>query len=617
MYTYEEYINKVINKELPVCQAAFLSVKRHLDDIEKSKNNDYPFYFDENEAKRPIMFIQSLVHTKGEWANHNIILEPWEQFIIASIFGWRRKENKLRRYKKAYVQVSRKNGKTTFASGIGNYCFFCDSPAEAGVEIYYIATKKDQAKIAWSESERQIRKAKALNKEAITYKQTSTITKKKDTASKSKPLGQDSNTEDGLNPHLVIVDEYHAHPDNELLNVLESGMGARRQPLIFIITTAGFDKSSVCFSEYEYAKQVLQGSFNNDEYFTIIYEPDNINDIWVFMSEYKEKLNKLNKAESRVPADSKESAGAYNEAVRLKLMEDVSKQEELINKIIFQANPNINVSVKDSYLKSRLLEGLDKPIQRTDILTKNLNVWTQASEVWISSDRWLKSYSHQNININELKGRKACIGLDLATTRDIAAYVLCFDSIDNGPYILLPRFFMPKENIRQRSKEDRVPYELWASQGLITLTSGDIIDFDVIESSILNDAADFEIIEIAYDPWKAIEIVTHLESEGFKMEQVRQSFAVGGLSEGTSLFEKTIDERKLLHGNNAVLNWMISCCEVKTDGRDNYLPVKPDRRRSYKRIDGVVASIMALHRVIKNHFEDTKSIYESEGVFSL
>ena len=597
MYNYEEYINKVINKELPVCQAAFLSVKRHLDDIEKSnakgglrQNNDYPFYFDEKEAERPITFIQSLVHTKGEWANHNIILEAWEQFIIASIFGWRRKENKLRRYKKAYVQVSRKNGKTTFASGIGNYCFFCDSPAEAGVEIYYIATKKDQAKIAWSESERQIRKAKALNKEAITYKQTSTITKKKDTASKSKPLGQDSNTEDGLNPHLVIVDEYHAHPDNELLNVLESGMGARRQPLIFIITTAGFDKSSVCFSEYEYAKKILDGSNTNEEYFTIIYEPDDINDIWVFISEYKEKLKKK---------------------------EDVSKQEELINKIIFQANPNINVSVKDSYLKSRLLEGLDKPIQRTDILTKNLNVWTQASEVWISSDRWLKSYSHQNININELKGRKACIGLDLATTRDIAAYVLCFDSIDNGPYILLPRFFMPKENIRQRSKEDRVPYELWASQGLITLTSGDIIDFDVIESSILNDAKDFEIIEIAYDPWKAIEIVTHLESEGFKMEQVRQSFAVGGLSEGTSLFEKTIDERKLLHGDNAVLNWMISCCEVKTDGRDNYLPVKPDRRRSYKRIDGVVASIMALHRVIKNHFEDTKSIYESEGVFTL
>ena len=589
MFNYKQYIDDCINQKIKVCKATYLAIKRHLEDIEKSKDKDYPFYFDEEEATRPITFIQSLVHTKGEWANKNIELEPWEQFIIASIFGWRRKENNFRRYKKAYVQVSRKNGKTTFASGIGNYCLFCDR--EAGAEIYYIATKKDQAKIAWSESERQIRKAKALNKEAITYKQTSTIIKKNDTASKSKPLGKDSSTEDGLNPHLVIVDEYHAHPDNELLNVLESGMGARRQPLTFIITTAGFDKTSVCYKEYEYAKQILNNSLSNDEYFCIIYEPDDVKDVWVFMSEYKEKINKN---------------------------EDVSKQEELINNIIFQANPNLDISVKNSYLKSRLFEGLDKPIQRVDILTKNLNVWTQASEVWISSERWLKSYHNQDINIDALKGKKACIGLDLATTRDIAAYSLCFYRADDEePYILLPRFFMPKANIRQRSKEDKVPYELWASQGLITLTDGDIIDFDIIEASILNDAKNYEIIEIAYDPWKAIEIVTHLEKEGFKLQQIKQSFAVGGLSEGTSLFEKVIDERKLIHGNNPVLNWMINCCEVKTDGRDNYLPVKPDRRRTYKRIDGVVASIMALHVVIKNHFENTKSIYENQGVFTL
>ena len=595
MFNYKKYINDCINKKINVCRNTYLAVKRHIDDIEKSKNKNYPYYFDEKEAERTIIFIQSLVHTKGEWANHKIELEAWEQFIIACIFGWRRKDNKLRRYKKAYIQVSRKNGKTTFASGIGNYCFFCDSPPEAGAEIYYIATKKDQSKIAWSESERQIRKAKALNKEAITYKQTSTIIKKNDSASKSKPLGKDSSTEDGLNPHLIIVDEYHAHPDNELLNVLESGMGARRQPLTFIITTAGFDKTSVCFNEYEYAKQILNNLLTNDEYFCIIYEPDDIKDIWVFLSEYKELLKLQN-------ADLKQ----------------LKKLEDKINSIIFQANPNLNISVKDSYLKSRLQEGLDKPYQRTDILTKNLNIWTQASEVWISSERWLKSYAHQDIDMEKLKGRKACIGLDLATTRDIAAYSLCFDSIEDGPYILLPRFFMPKYNIRQRSKEDKVPYELWAQEGLITLTNGDIIDFDIIEASILNDAKNYEIIEIAYDPWKAIEIVTHLENEGFKMQQIRQSFAVGGLSEGTSLFEKTIDEKKLLHGNNKVLNWMIGCCEVKTDGKDNYLPIKPDRRKTYKRIDGVVASIMALHTVIKNHFEpSTQSIYETQGLFIL
>ena len=197
----------------------------------------------------------------------------------------------------------------------------------------------------------------------------------------------------------------------------------------------------------------------NDEYFCIIYEPDDIKDIWVFLSEYKELLTLQN-------ADLK----------RLKKLEDK------INSIIFQANPNLNISVKDSYLKSRLQEGLDKPYQRTDILTKNLNIWTQASEVWISSERWLKSYAHQDIDMEKLKGRKACIGLDLATTRDIAAYSLCFYSIEDGPYILLPRFFMPKYNIRQRSKEDKVPYELWAQEGLITLTDGDIIDFDIYRS---------------------------------------------------------------------------------------------------------------------------------------
>ncbi len=594
---YKEYIKKVINKEIPICNATYLAVKRHIEDLEKSKNDaNFPFYFDENEAQRPILFIENLVHTKGEWANYKIILEPWEQFVIACIFGWRRKENKLRRFKKAYVQVSRKNGKTTFASGIGNYCFFCDSPVESGVEIYYIATKKDQAKIAWSESERQIRKAKTLNKEAITYKQTSTIVKKKDSASKSKPLGKDSTTEDGLNPHLIIVDEYHAHPDNELLNVLESGMGARRQPLTFIITTAGFNKTSVCYNEYEYAKKILDTTLNNDEYFCIIYEPDDIKDIWIFMSEYNEVLKDNDNPD---------------------LIEEL---ENKISDIIYQANPNINVSVKTNYLKSRLLEGLDKPHQRTDILTKNLNVWTQASEVWISSEKWIKAYKHQNINIEKLKGRKACIGLDLSTVKDITAYSICFEPIEqNDPYILLPRFFMPKENIRQRSKEDKVPYELWAQQGFITLTDGDIINFDTVEAYILEDAKKYEIMEIAYDPWKAIEIVTHLEKEGFKMTQIRQNFSVGGLSEGTSLFDKAIEEKRILHGNNPVLNWMISCCEVKTDGRDNYLPSKPDRRKTYKRIDGVVASIMALHRVIKNQCGDnnTASIYEKEGIFTL
>lgn len=259
MFNYQDYIDGVLSKEITACENIYLAVKRHVDDIEKSKNDDeYPYYFDNKESERPIVFIQNLSHTKGKWASDKlpIKLEPWQQFIIASVFGWRKKSDNLRRYRKAYIQVARKNGKTTVLSGIGNYCFFCDSPKEAGVEVYYIATKKEQAKIAWEEAERQIRKSKALNKLATTYKQNTKIIKKKDTASKSLILGKDSKSEDGLNPHFIGVDEYHAHPNNDLLNVLESGTGARRQPLTFIITTAGFDKNAVCFQEYEYLKWI-------------------------------------------------------------------------------------------------------------------------------------------------------------------------------------------------------------------------------------------------------------------------------------------------------------------------------------------------------------------------
>ncbi len=279
-FNYQNYINDVLNKNIVVCDAIYKAVKRHADDLIKSRKKDFLYYFDENEARKPITFIQNLKHTKGKWATDksNIKLEPWQQFIIAVVFGWRKKVDRLRRFRKCYIQVARKNGKTTMLSGVGNYTLFCDSPHEAGVEIYYIATKKEQAKIAWEESERQIRKSKILNKLATTYKQNTRVVKKNDSASKMLILGKDSKTEDGLNPHFIGVDEYHAHPNNDLLNVLESGTGARRQPLTFIITTAGFDKNAICYEEYLYIKNILNGTIINNEYFCMIFEPDELDD---------------------------------------------------------------------------------------------------------------------------------------------------------------------------------------------------------------------------------------------------------------------------------------------------------------------------------------------------
>ncbi len=243
-----------------------------------------------------------------------------------------------------------------------------------------------------------------------------TIIKKNDTASKAKILGKDSKTEDGLNPHFIGVDEYHAHPNNDLLNVLESGTGARRQPLTFIITTAGFDKNAICYEEYLYIKSILKNDIINNEYFCMIFEPDD---------------------------------------------EDDWKSDEAI----FKSNPNINISVGLDYIKARVKEASDKPHLQIDVKTKNLNIWTQSASVWINTEIW--QYGSTKINENLLNGEHCYIGLDLATTRDIAAYSVCF--IQEDQYILLQRFFMPSENIRERSREEKVPYELWAQQGYIIL----------------------------------------------------------------------------------------------------------------------------------------------------
>lgn len=244
----------------------------------------------------------------------------------------------------------------------------------------------------------------------------------------------------------------------------------------------------------------------------------------------------------------------------------------------------------------------------------------KTATTWIPAEVWAKG--NTEFDVDMLIGRECFAGLDLSTTRDITAYVLCFpideaniketntektENISDGAYILLPRFFMPKENIRERSRDEKVPYELWAEQGYVTLCGTDTINFDTIENYILADSLKYKIKDIGYDAWKAKEIIDHLVDKGLVMTPIRQSFALGGLSEGTAIFEKALYENKIIHGGNPVLSWMVSNTEVRTDGRDNWLPVKPDRRKSVKRIDGVVASIMAVHSLVKSLSAEDKS----------
>lgn len=566
-YTAEQYIEDVQSGKVVACKWVKLAVQRHVADLKRVEDPDFPYHFDEAQATRAIEFIQQLKHTKGEWANprkHNpqIRLESWQQFIVWNIFGWRDAEG-YRRFNKVYLEVARKMGKTTFAAAISNYCYLMDRPKEIGPEVYAIATKKDQAKIVWAEAERQLQAHPFLRTKVRTYKQSSTIVIP-GTAAQFRPLGQDSDTEDGLNPHCVIVDEYHAHPDNTMINVMESGMGARRQPLTLIITTAGFNKNSACYQEeHTLTKQILAGELEPkpENYFGIIYTLDEGDDwtdpdVWI------------------------------------------------------KSNPNLGVSVSWKYIEDRVQIALHSPRKQNDVKTKNLNIWTQAETRWIDGDVWDRGKAQ--FAEQKLEGRPCYVGVDLSASQDITAVVLDFPPIEPGEkHKQLYRFFIPGDNIIEKTRKDKVPYDIWIERGLVIATPGDVVDYDFIEQTIYQDAERFEILEIAYDPWKAQEIVNHITDAGFTMIPVYQRYS--GMAAFTDAFEKAVLGAQIQHGGNPVMQWMISCTEVKSDRQGNIMPMKPQRDKTGKRIDGVVASIMAYGRAVANHGENG-SVYDQRDL---
>jgi len=327
----ELYIERLLSGEETAGAMEKAAVYRHVQDLKRQEESDFPFVFDPEAGLRPAKFVEMLKHTKGKWARQrlNLVLEPWQWFILYALFGWKRKDTGTRRFTKAYIEVARKNGKTTLAAGLANYCFLADY--EEGAEVYCCATKKDQAKIAWNEAAAQIERNSTLRNATKTIQTSSTVIKP-GTQSRMKALAQDSDTEDGLNPHFVLIDEYHAHKSSSMVNVMEDGMGAREQPMLFIITTAGFDKNSPCYQEERsLVKGILEGTIDPrpENVFGIIYSLDEDDD-WT------------------------------NEHVWRK------------------ANPNLGISVDVEFLRKQVTNALASPQKQNSVLTKNFNKWTQA-----------------------------------------------------------------------------------------------------------------------------------------------------------------------------------------------------------------------------------------------
>lgn len=554
-YTYQQYIEDVLSGRQVVCKWVRLAVERHQRDLETGEERG--LRFDHGAARHVIDFFGFLRHSKGEWAGSVVTLEPWQQFMLAMMFGWRRSDG-LRRFRTAVIEISRKNGKSTLASGVGLYLMVADG--EGGPEIYSAATKRAQAKITFDEATRMVKASPYLRRRVRAFRDNLHIA---DTAAKFEPLGRDADSMDGLNIHGAIVDELHAHKTRDVWDVLETATGARQQPMMFAITTAGFDRTSVCWEMHEYTQKIVEQVIEDDSFFGLIFAID-----------------------------------------------DELEWEEEAEWI--KANPNLGVSVKLDDLQRKAAKAKEIPSALNSFLRLHLNVWTQAENRWMNPEKW-RACGHA-VSEEGLRGRTCYAGMDLASTGDVAGYGLVFPAqAEEDRHQVIWRFFVPDEAMRERSRRDRVPYEAWVREGYITATPGNVIDFEFILASLRDDAEKFDIRELAFDRWGAAQIQTQIIDEWGDDFLVGFGQGFASMASPMRELERLVLSEKIAHGNNPVATWMVDNVVATLDAAGN---AKPDKAKSREKIDGVVMLLMGLDRALR-HQQAARSVYEERGVREL
>jgi phage terminase large subunit-like protein len=507
------------------------------------------FWYDEAAANRAVdFFSKCLTHSKGEWAGKPLHLDPWQaDQIIRPLFGWKRKDG-TRKYRTAFIMIPRKAGKSTLAAGIANILLFADG--EPGAEVYSAAADREQAGIVFEMAKGMIDASEALRSRSTSYKRSIVVPS---TGSSYKVLSSDAYTKHGLSAHGIVIDEVHALPNRELWDVLTTSTGARRQPLTVAITTAGYDRHSLCYELYDYAVKVRDGIIVDDAFLPVIFEADKDDD-WTLPATWR------------------------------------------------KAHPGLGVSVKEEYFAAECAKAQQLPGYENTFKRLLLNIWTEQNTRWLPMETW----DQCNEEMPDLAGRLCFAGLDLATTTDIAALVLAFPI--GGKVHLLPFFFVPEEGIKRRSDRDRVPYVDWVRQGHIIATEGNVIDYDVIRAKVNALSEKYQIKEIAIDRWNATQLSTQLTGDGFEMIGFGQGFA--SMSGPTKELERRVISKEVNHAGNPVLRWMASNVSIKQDPAGN---MKPDKGRSTERIDGIVAALMALGRCMASDHE-RGSAYDHEGI---
>lgn len=545
------YARDVTAGKIVACKWVKLACQRHLNDLDLGASRQ--LWWDEAAAKHAIDFFNFLRHSKGRWNDDIFTLSPWQAFIVASIFGWKRNDG-TRRYRIAFVEVPRKNGKTTLAAAIGLYLFVADG--EAAAEIYGCATKRDQAKLVFEDAKAMVLRSPDLRGIIEPYRFSLQIP---DARSKFEPLASDYNTLDGLNPSAAICDEIHAWKSRDLWDVLLTGMGAREQPLALAITTAGDFSDSIYNELHGDAEQILEGVVHDDAVFAYIATTDSEDD-W------------------RTPL-----AWA-------------------------KANPNLGVSLKESDLEEVVRRAERRPSEQNKVKRLRLNIRTASLDAWLRLDQWDKCGS--TFNADELKGKPCWGGLDVANTSDMTAFVLAFpwgESRGQYCYRLRCWFWCPADADDYLSEKLRRRLFPWASQGLVEFTAGNSIDIARVEDTIQQAAQDYGLQSLAYDPFNCESTAQRLTGAGIKCLRFPQN--VSQFNEPARLFERAVIDGRLNHGGNSVLRWMASNCVSVTNAAGMMMP---SRKRSREKIDGIVASVMAVGCHMRSDREES-SVYETHG----
>lgn len=555
MKLYEEYIRGVQDGSIIVGRLTRLAVQRHVNDLKKQHDKDYPFYFSTKEADRVITFIKRLKHTGGEWFGKPFNLKPWQAFALACIFGWLKKADNTRRFKKAYIEVARKNGKSELYGAIANYMLLMDG--KRGHEVYTAANSRDQAKVVFSIAELMAKNLVKESKKAGKLLGFNHLNVNiKDYKAFMEPLASDSRLLDGRRPLCAVFDEVHEFKDDKLIKVIETGMGSYRDALSLLITTAGFNMYGPCYQFRQICVNILEGIADNPYIWANIYTIDE-GDNW---------------------------------------------QDE---KIWQKSNPNLGASPYLSYLQEMF--EIAKTVggrEEVEFKTKNLNVWTTTSETYISTEDWVKS--GKPFDPENLKGKKCFMGLDLSKNYDITALAAIFPPVyPDTDFKCLFWFWCPQEGIERRSTSDGVPYQRWVKEGLLTATPGKTIDEDFIHDKIIELRNVYDIQDIEYDRRFAYKLVDRLEQAGLPVTSAMQgyNFYTGPIMR----LEKLVIDGDLSHNGNEIIQWMNSNVLLKR-GSGGGLMI--DKEKVTERIDGMSALLMALGGYLTVEPDNKLSVYE-------